>query len=361
MRRHLLAVVAIVGAVVAFYVIAPAPGTSGFEREGIFARDRDVAAARANVYALGDTLRAVNAALLRARAWERARAVAPDPALTKVITVAGIAPLTARSFEDAARAEFAALEAPRVPLRVLLVPDSQLTNDYRKQTVIPQTAEQPCVVLVSISPRARNLRVGTGDRLLGACGFYAKFGRPGQGMQSWLETTRGVGASVDTVLFEPRRPDRRNKLQGSEIGMAPADAACLAGDDDGCAQSVLDPYGFWLAQPILPPNERTAAVLISFSSSGRYGPGRLLARLREHVGDAAFQKIWVSAEPLSDAYKTTTGEHIAVFARPILLSQTLPHTPGPLRGGLPLLLGLGIGVTAAVWAIKRTRRERSGT
>lgn len=361
MIRRLAGPAAVLGAVLAFYLIAPDPVDGDPYRTGAFARNTEVRAANRRVWHLGDTVRALNAAVQRAAAWERARSLAPDPAPTKLIMLPGIEPRRARAFEQDVRAEFAALGVPRVPVRIVLLADSQLSAQYRKSTVIPQHDSQPCVVVVAISGRGRADGAFEDDRLLGTCAFYAKFGQAGSGMRAWLEASRGIAAGIDTALPRTQAPRTLRKLTGGLIGQLPAEAACLAGNDDGCAESVLSPLDIRSIKPIVPPSERTAGVFVSFNGSNRYGPGSLLAEMREFVGDQRFEQIWTSSEDPATAFKTATGEHIAVFARPILLREALPHEPGPMRSGLPLLLSLGVGATAAALAITRTRRERSGS
>lgn len=360
MIRRLVSAATMLVAVFAFYIIAPSAGLDDAARAGAFGRDRDVAAANAQVRALGDTLRAVTAALARARVWETARGLAADPAARKVIVRPGLEPAAVRVFERVAREEMAAFERPRIALRVVVVPEPQPIGSYRRYTVIPDNPNQPCVVVVAVAERARSLRVAEGSRLLGACGFYSRFGYPGSGMQEWLRASRGIAAAVDTVLAVPQRQPLREKLKGAQIGQVPAAAACLAGIEAGCAQVILDPFGISEVTQIVPPSERTGGVFVSFGGSSVSDEGQTLAAIREQVGDARFQAIWSSAQDPAEAYKTATGEHIAVFARPMLLRVAYPHRPGPLRAGLPLFLGLGIGLTAAAWAITRTGRERSG-
>lgn len=360
MIRRLLGVAAGIVTVLAFYFIAPTPGEGEYLRISAFDRQPEVASAFEEMRRVNDTLRAVTFALQRSRAWEAARSLAADAAASKFVALKNVPPDVARAFEEAARAEFAMVPQAKTALRVVLQTSDEQVG-YRKYVVLPQTDAQPCVILIQFRASTRGLRPIAGDRLLGVCGFYARFGRPGAGMQEWLESTRGVAATIDTSPGMRPRRRTREKLVGANIGFAAAEAACLAGRDEGCVQAVLDPFDFRQSSLIVEPSERTRGVFASFPSSGLYGPGSTLANLRAHVGDQRFQEIWSSAQMVDEAYQTATGEHIAVFARQLLLLDLYPHTPGPLRGGLSLFLGLTIGVTAAVWAIKRTRRERSGT
>ncbi len=360
MIRRFLTLAAVPATVFAFYTIAPKPGERQSLRLSVFDRLPAVSSAYVEQSRLADTLRAVTFALQRTVAWEVARAVPAGPSLTDVVVLPGVPSDVAQHFAKRAREQFARYAQPRVPLRVVISANDQALG-YRKYTVLPQTQAQPCVVVIQISPKVRGLPPADGDGLIGACGFYAKFGRPGSGMLEWLKNSRGIAAAIDTSAGMSPRRQTREKLAGAEIGFSAFEAACLAGRDDGCVAAVLDPLGAQQSRPIIVPTEQTIGVFSSGPSSGQYVPGNTLANLRAHVGDARFQDIWSSSERVDQAYETATGEHIAVFARKLLLLDTYPHKPGPLRGGLPLLLGLSIGLTAAAWAIAHTRRERSGT
>lgn len=359
--RRFLPLAAVLATVLAFYAIAPTPGDGRSFGLSVFDRVPAVAAAFEAQQRLGDTLRAVTFALQRQVAWETARAIPAGSASSDFVVLPGVPADIAKNFEQRAREQFARYPQPRTPLRVVIDVAGLETFGYRKHTVLPETEAQPCVVIVGISPKARSLSPADGDRLLGACGFYARFGRPGEGMLQWLEESRGVSASIDTSEGLRARRRTPRKFSGAEIGYSAPEAACLAGRDEGCAEAILDPFGLRTWKPIAVPSEQAIAVIASSPSSGLSWPGNILANLRAHVGDARFQEIWSSSERLDQAYETATGEPIAVFARKLLLLDAYPHKPGPLRGGLPLLLGLGIGLSAAVWAITRTRRERSGT
>lgn len=359
MKRVLTIGGAFVGAVLLFYLIAPTPGAGEDFRVDMFDRDPAVARARAEFWATGDTVRALDVAHQRTAAWEEARALPRTAARTGVIVRPGLDERTARNFEQAAQAELASFGATTVPLRIVLKRGEGLSGAYRKLVVLPQDSTQPCVVVVLIPERARNLRANGADRMISACGFYGRFGYPGAGMEQWLADTRGIAAARDTFVRIAERAREREALRGSNIGFEPAAASCLAGRDDDCASAILDPRQFWNPSRIVPPTDRTRLVLATYANWGNWGPGPTLARLRDFVGDARFQQIWSSSATPAEAFQQATGEHVAVFARPILLEESLPHHPGPLRGGLPLLFTLGIGASAALWAIRRTRRERS--
>jgi hypothetical protein len=360
MIRRFVLLAGIIVTVLAFYAIAPDPGEGDPFRLSVFDRQPAVASAFRNLSRVGDTLRAVTFALERQRAWETARALPARAALTDFVVMPGVPADIARKFEQRAREQFARFTEPRTPLRVVLT-SSEDAFGYRKYAVLPETESQPCVIVVGISTKARGIGPGDGDRLLGACGFYAKFGQPGGGTLAWLKDSRGVSAAIDTISAMGPRPQTRRTLKGADIAFSSGEAACLAGRNEGCVDAVLDPFELQRSRPIILPTDQSLGVFPSGPTSGLSGPGNTLANLRAHVGDARFQEIWSSPQTLDQAYETATGEHIAVFARKILLLENYPHKPGPLRGGLPLFLSLSLGLTAAAFAITRTRRERSGT
>jgi len=359
MKRALSGVAAVVGSVLLFYAIAPSPNSDWRMGFGFFDRDPAVFQARNQLWALGDSVRALTWELSRVTAWEAARALPNESAATKFVAVPGVHPSVAASFEAGARAAFAELGVPRVPLRIVLLATDEPGGSYRKYVVLPQEETQPCVVVVTVSPRATNVRPSRIDRLLSTCGFYGKFGRPSVAMQQWLESTQGAAAKVDSAELGIDSTRERRVLEGAEVAFYPAIAKCLAGDDAGCAASVVDPRGAIGQRPLVPPTERTAPVIASYAIPSTSAPENTLARIRAYVGDARFAQIWTTDADPAAGFQTVTGEHIAVFARPQLLNEMMPHEPGPLRGGADLLFGLGLGAAAAVWAIRRTKRERS--
>ncbi len=359
MRRPLTGIAAVVGSVLLFYAIAPEPKGERQFGVGFFDRDPAVVAARTQLWALGDSVRLLTWDLIRVNAWETARALPTESAPTKFVALPGVHPNVVKSFEAAARAAFAEVPAPRVPLRVVLMATEEQGGFYRKYAVLPQEASQPCVVVLTVSPRARNLQPSRFDRLLATCGFYARFGRPSAAMQQWLERTRGTAAIFDSTELVTGSTRPRRTLQGSSIGFSPAIAMCLAGKDEGCVGTVVDPLGTAGQRQLIPPNERTSAVIATYPMTMSSTPENTLASIRAFVGDARFEQLWTTDADPAVGFEKVTGEHIAVFARPRLLNEYLPHEPGPLRGALDLVFGLSLGAAAAVWAIRRSRRERS--
>lgn len=359
MKRAVRGIATVVGSVLLFYAIAPTPNTDWRSGYGFFDRDPAVFQARNQLWALGDSVRALTWELSRVTAWEAARALPNESAATKFVAVPGVNRSTAANFEVAARAAFAELGAPRVPLRIVLLATDEPGGYYRKYVVLPQAESQPCVVVVTVSPRATNVRPSRIDRLLSTCGFYGRFGRPSAAMQQWLERTQGAVAKIDTAELVFGSTRERRVLEGVNVAFYPAIAKCLAGDDDGCAASVVDPLGVIGQRPLVPPTERTSPVIASYAIPIASSPENTLARIRAYVGDARFERIWTTDADPAVGFQTVTGEHIAVFVRPQLLNETMPHDPGPLRGGADLLFGLGLGAAAAVWAVRRTKRERS--
>lgn len=357
--RRFLPLLSIVIVVAAFFAIAPAPGAERNDLFGIFVRDPQVAAAQRELQARSDSLRSVNTALARTLAWETARSL-PESDAPMAFTVSGeVEPEAVRAFRALAEAQFAALPNPRFRVRVVLRQQADRRALYTKTIVLPQAADQPCVVIVTVPRQPPRNRPMEGERIMGTCGLYARFGYPGTGMQTWLEETRAVAAITDTAHTPPPTRKQRRKFTGGLIGSAPDEAACVAGYDSGCAVFVSNPYDIRGLRPIIPPNERTRAVVASYGGPANYGNGRILADIRDHVGPARFEEIWRSSQSLPEAFEAVTGEHIATWVRPQLLADVEPHHPGPFRDGPSLLFGLSLGVLASVRAITKTKRERS--
>ncbi len=336
--------------------------------EDAFASELDRSAAvrmeratlRARRDSLGGVSRAISRVLTRQLAERRARAL-PAGAGSYVLSVDPTVPAASRdSFTAKVRREFASLPASAlVPIVVQVVLDTVRYASYQRAVVIPDVAGQPCVVIVSVGGReGRSQLPNPVDRIVGTCGFYARFGMPGAPLRDWMHQTQGLSALSDEPPRQPRY-QARMRLAGRDIARAAPIAACLAGADDPCTDvffsvnawtGVRGPYaevegarGVFRAGP-------TWANAMAFTN---------LARLRVSLGDERFGQFWRSPLPPAMAYENLEGRHIATFVRSELLKEFEPHHPGPLHAGLPLALGVALAAGFGVLAIRRTPRDRS--
>lgn len=197
------------------------------------------------------------------------------------------------------------------------------------------------------------------EQVVATCGFYATFGMPGPGITKWLLETRGRhAAGFSLPPFKERNP--RQRLNSTNAVVEPALTACAAGDDAACERSWDGPEWTMLmpARDVLYPRETRGTVAVT-ASSARYLPARNLHDLRLAMTDARFRDLWRSEKDPVTAYREIEGRSIAHFVRERLLLEVEPYRPGPLRAELPIMLGIAVGVVAAVAGISLTKRARS--
>lgn len=366
MKRLLLTIVGIIGAVMTFVVLVP-EFTSGPILGGWW-RDPDLIAIQQELYAQQDSIRTLNGVYERLLALEVARdgrvaqrgpkagprlTFVKDPALSATVHEA---------FERRIRDELGSLgDSLKYPVRVHLAHDSAGRSSYMRLVVLPRDESEPCALVLLISrPRGRDVLPMAQDRVIGTCGLYAAFGAPGPGMTKWLLETRGRYAVTDIAM--PLQISRgRQSLRGRDIASAPEVAACLAGSDSACVTSWEDQS--WLERANSRDAvwlEATHGTVRAFPFSALNSPGRNLGDLRGAMTDVRFQELWKSALGPAGAYEAVEGRSIALFMRERLLLELEPHRPGPLHADLPLALGLAIAALAAALAIRFTKRQRSG-
>lgn len=364
MKRFVLTIVGIIGAVMAFVVLVPdaaiAPGV-------VLWRDPELRPIQKRLGALQDSIRTMDGVYERLVALEAARservstgARTARPSLTFVKDPALSATVN-EAFERRIRDELGPLaDSLKYPVRVHLVHNDAPISAYRRIVVLPRAESEPCsLVLLIARPRGGDVLPLDQDRVIGTCGLYAAFGAPGAGMTKWLLDTRGRYAVADIAM--PLQTSRgRHRLRGAEVASAPEVAACLAGSDSACVTAWEDLR--WLDRA----NSRDAAWLEAtqgtvraYPFSALSNPGRNLGDLRGAMTDVRFRELWKSALDPAGAYEAVEGRSIALFMREQLLLELEPYRPGPLHADLPLALGVAIAALAATLAIRFTKRKRS--
>lgn len=357
MRRLLIPLAGAVAAAALFAALVPDDRTS--DVYAMLDRDAQVIAALRDVGAASDSLRRINGIIERAEMLAHATQLRRARTAFELTAAPDVPAATRQAFAERLAAEGAALGIPRVPVRVHVVQVDRLFGAYTRYVVLPREGDA-CVVVVATRRNQANLRPVAGDRLVGTCGLYARYGMPGAGMQEWLEADQGRSSGTDSVSAEfwSRRPRGR---QSSVIlsAFSPVTAACVAGNDAACERTLFgnEPMGLF-ATPA-PPTGPTRRVLRSSALANPQLPTVTLALLRQHLGEASFARLWASETAPAAAYPRLTGEPVAVFARAALRTEVVPHRPGPLHGGVPLALGLAFGAGMATWALRGTKRARS--
>lgn len=364
MRRLLMPLGFVALAVLGFIVATPEPRKPDDPFAAVLDRDAIVRLQRETINARRDSLgglsRAIARVTTRQSAEARVRAL-PAGLGAYYFSVDADVPAASRdSFAAKITREFASLPAEaRVPVRVFVVWDSVRYGFYERAVVVPRTADQPCVVMVHVGTRSGRpaLPLPT-DRVVGTCGFFARFGSPGSQVRDWLVETQGLSAVSDEPPLRQRIPPRF-RFAGRDIARAVPVAACLAGRDDPCADVFFSANAWYGATGAYSELESARGVFRAAPGWANGFSFTDLAQLRASLGDERFGELWRSPLSPDMAYENLEGRHIATFVRAELLKQVEPHRPGPLHAGLPIAFGVAIGAGFGLLAIRRTPRARS--
>lgn len=357
-------------------VVLLVPGAAPVERDrfmGWYPEDPELETAARRRWAIGRTEAALEEALDRVDARERARAArrGAGPGLTFRMDPAIPAALRSE-IEVAARDEIAAAGpgAPRHPVVVAAaLADDRRPSRYLRWVVLPGQSAEPCVVLLRFSPAAvLTERLEVTDRVLGSCAFYAAFGAPGAGMSAWLLSTglRSAGylqppaaiAEDTTRIAIPRTASGTISL-----GLW----ACAAGRADAC-RGIFSPErdGIrslrWDALSLSPPQmieTDEVAVFSSTSLSSAFSPVSygLLAAMATAIGPAQFESVWRSTEPPEEAFQSQMGEPIEAWLGRHVAARIEPYHAGampPVSRTLAVIaLIVGAGAAGIGWAPRR--------
>lgn len=325
----------------------------------------EVAAAELLHEARVDSMIQLRGLLRRLETRAAVRALAPAPELLAVTADDRLPTEVRARFADAVHAEFADYEAPAGRVRVhLAIARESVRAGYTRYVVLPATPDAACTVFIELPQAGSRVVPRTRERLLGTCGFYARFGAAGPGMRTWLEETRGEAAASDLLLAQRERSgagtDGRHRVMATDLTYMPLVASCVADNDAACSdlfgarwrgrQSAVEPSAAEaLARDVLRGDAFT------FFAAG----ANHLAAMRMELGDARFTEVWRSADPPKAAYQALEGQSVGALVRAQLLKEIEPHRPGPLAARFPLILGLALAGLCGGVSVRAVRRRRS--
>jgi hypothetical protein len=313
----------------------------------------------------------------RAEAAEMARALPPGRPGDAVFRFdAPLTPAAAARIEKSMREELAAI-APRGtahPITVIARMDSfALGGSYRRTVVLPESADDPCVVIMGLSPQ--NLKypgVFATDRLLGSCGFYAAFGAPGRGVAQWM---RATNLELATHFQRPSSMGEGiDSIDVSSLANEPirALASCAARRGDACVHALESPRTRWedlwpWRRPSRALYERAPGAVPGVVAFDRYGNSidanwlraGLLSDLAAELGSERFGAIWRDDRSPAEAYEAREGRAFDEWIRERVLARVAPYRPGPWVAGVPLALALAVSGAAVYAGIRFARRELS--
>jgi hypothetical protein len=325
----------------------------------------EVAAAEVLYEARVDSMVELRALRRRLETRAAARALAPVQERLALTADARLpADLRAR-FAEKVQTEFADYPAPVGRVRVhLAVAGETVRGGYARSIVLPAAANDACTVVIEVPLTARRIAPRTQERLVGSCGFYARFGAAGSGMRAWLERTRGEVAAADILPTEhaatPAGTARRNRIAATDVVFVPSAAACAAGDDAVCS-SLFDVR--WRGrQDETPPSDVAAQARDVLRGDAVYplAPASThLAAMRAELGDERFAEVWRSATAPAEAYAVLEGRSVGTLVRDQMLREIEPHRPGPLAARVPMMLGVAVAGLCFGMTVRVMRRQRS--
>jgi hypothetical protein len=196
-----------------------------------------------------------------------------------------------------------------------------------------------------------------GQSLIGVCGFYAAFGLPGSGIETWLARSsyRFARRSDWSVARAPATD------ASSLYGLSEPAARCLTGDPDGCrnalrlasaAGSREPEHGHrlaWVLDGAIPLNATEPASL-------GYADDELLADAVRSVGADRFGRFWRSASAPDTAFLAATGIGMEQWTQRWLTRIYGAPPPRP-SARVADIVWLSI-VAAAALLVARRPRER---
>jgi hypothetical protein len=196
-----------------------------------------------------------------------------------------------------------------------------------------------CVSLVRLHGTSSSyLATLRGQSVIGPCGFYAAFGKPGPLVNRWLATTdyRFASASDWDVARAP------NTDANSRYDLNAPGSRCLTGEDAACAVAL----GLGAVIPALPTARLAGVVDPSIAAATRQagaplkvlGPaeGEFLADVARSLGPDRFGRFWHSSATPHAAFNDAASVDVSSWTRQ-WLSRTYGTTvrmPGLEAGEL---------------------------
>lgn len=337
--RHWVAGSAVACATIAVANLPPPVEPSGRAR---VARLEDFEAPLDRVQLLRVALRLSRGSLDRAadvaELVARVRATPPRPDGAPIfVTTLPLAPPTRRAIEDRLAVVWRSLGSTSPEVGVAVV----LAEHGPQLAVLPSaTGGRTCIAKLtvewSLRWMVRSAAPPRPDELdpwlrqgLGACAFYAAFGRPGPAVETWL-SARGfdLGRDVDWLATPSGRwyrfgvPSSGRRLAEALMAWQLDDrysisldaVACNAGDLIRCRAALFgaDTTGIGRRQRREPPG-----VVVRWWAwerlGGLYGGQMFLADLVRTMGHERFGAFWRSAAPVDSAFQVAMGLPIEVW------------------------------------------------
>lgn len=215
-----------------------------------------------------------------------------------------------------------------------------------------------------VSPRSIYLQ-GWGERALGPCAFYARFGVPSLRVERWLGWRQfDLAASAGWARTPFRREPEFDQLPFSAYwfwqdwvyGFSPRVAACYGGRAEACRAAVA--YG---DQAGIPGARPQAVVRFDYPSPAKVhlnGADPFLSEVLRTAGPERFQRFWTTVLPVDSALtlalREPVGEFTARYQRNLGPAPRFGAAARPLDAALSLL---AIGIVVGLTLLAQGRRE----
>jgi hypothetical protein len=283
----------------------------------------------------------------------------------------GLGPETRANVERALKEPLKALEplAPDVALAVAIVVDTvpparggPILGGGRTRYFLPRSTDgTACISVISLSaPDAAELRRAltwysrakpdTVGALLGPCGYYRAFGRPGRHVEQWLDGHDYVVAQrLEWATGGP--PLRSDAGDDHLVGRWWSTLhGCAAGNRSVCRAAVLQEDRASRGGPSGVARFRYWAF---FSRNLGPNAGRFLSDVIAEYGRDRFALFWSSEEPVETAFAAAMGTTLEDWTMKWSRAQVGDVRTGPAPSGsatmLALLLSAAlVGATAVI-------------
>jgi hypothetical protein len=286
------------------------------------------------------------------RALARWRALSPDQRATPFVVDESVPRADRQRVEDGARAQWAlagrADTSPGTRSRAtmfVMVDTTSINVSSAKRPLHGNESHYfalpanggPCVTMVRL--RLANESAIRGITL-GPCAFYARYGLPGHGMRSWLETTAGTMALRSDVA-------RARAMETRQLSIRSFDhraGACLVRGGRYCLEAIglradsREP-DTGTAGPIAAPlpgliGSGPAARPFSLGERSRW----FLSDMAADIGEERFLAFWQSPEAPEVAFRKTTGMPLEDWTQRWLQ-----------RGAEPFVREAGVSLPNVAW------------
>ena len=245
--------------------------------------------------------------------------------------------------------------------------------------LLPQEPGQPCISLVTLGKTAANelatglLRPGrilgpSPPALRGPCAFYSRFGKPGSGIESWLQQQEYQAALLPEWLAPPPFQGWASRLQRSGslsyFGIQyPAFVSCASGDREACATAATQkPH---MPQTVLHAErprrvaigwERYWYLLLPLGARSR----SFLSDMVTNLGEEQFQQFWSSDEPVETAFLHAAGVTLEDWTMEWARQQIGVPRRGPAAPAASMALSLALAVASVGAGVAYATRRQVG-